>query len=169
MKIKYNYLIILFLFSFTALPAANQLNVKVKGDSAAGFYVDLYYGTIPVSTQEKVGELNMVVENEDHSIREYVRDWKATTALQNGNILTLSGIVQLPKLETNVFLKVIYEVVNNQVVEKRIELMQTNLSLLYYSVNTSVSSTGSPSRFWSFDNADNKAVWRTSPIPLPDI
>ena len=156
MKIKYNYFILLFLFSLTALSAANQLNVKVKGDSAAGFYVDLYYGTIPASTQEKVGELNMVVENEDHSIREYVRNWKAKTALQNGNTITLSGIVQLPKLETNVFLKVVYEVVNNQVVEKRIELLQTNLSLLYYSVNTSVSSPGLPSRFWSFDNADNK-------------
>jgi len=156
MKIIHNYLIILFLFSLTALSASNQINLKVKGDSSAGFYVDLYYGTIPASTQEKVGELNMVVENEDHSIREYVRNWKAVTALQNGNTITLTGVVQLPKLETNVALKVIYVVVNNQVVEKRIELLQTNLSLLYYSVNTSVSSPDLPSRFWSFDNADNK-------------
>ena len=84
MKIKYNSFILLFLFSFTALSAANQLNVKVKGDSAAGFYVDLYYGTIPASTQEKVGELNMVVENEDHSIREYVRNWKPQRHFKTG-------------------------------------------------------------------------------------
>ena len=79
MKRLRNYLLIIFIFSLTALSAANQLNLKVKGDSVAGFYVDLYYGTIPVSMQERVGELNMVVENEDHSIREYVHDWKAKT------------------------------------------------------------------------------------------
>jgi len=51
---------------------------------------------------------------------------------------------------------VIYEIVNKQVVEKRIELRQTNLSLLYYSMNTSLYSNKAPSQFWSFDNANNK-------------
>jgi len=51
---------------------------------------------------------------------------------------------------------VIYEIVNKQVVEKRIELRQTNLSLLYYSMNTSLYSNKAPSQFWSFDNAHNK-------------
>ncbi|MDO9154865.1 MAG: hypothetical protein Q7U47_14355 [Paludibacter sp.] len=130
--------------------------MKIKGDSASGFYVDLFYGSIPVSTQDKVGELNMFVENEDYSIREYIRNWKATKATQQGNTITLSGEANLPKLEADLHISVIYEIVNNQVVEKRIELSQTNLSLLYYSINTTLSLKDKPSRFWSFDNIDNK-------------
>jgi hypothetical protein len=156
MKINCKYLVILFLFSCMSLSAANQLQLKVMGDSISGFYVDVYYGSIPVSTQEKTGELNLIVENEDYSIREYVNNWKATKATQQGNAITLSGVAKLPKLEADLHISVIYEIVNNQVVEKRIELRQTNLSLLYYSVNTSLYSTDKPSRFWSFDNAANK-------------
>jgi len=155
MKTKHSYLIILFLIIFSTL-SATGINMKLKGDSASGFYVDLFFGSIPVSTQEKSGELNMFVENEDYSIREYVKDWKATTAVQKENSITLSGIVKLPRLETDLSIAVIYEIINNQVVEKRIELLQTNLSLLYYSINTSLYSKDPPSRFWSFDNADNK-------------
>jgi len=155
MKYIHHYLIILFLFLISTL-SANELNLKLKGDSTSGFYVDLYYGTIPVSTQEKVGELNLFVENEDYSIREYINNWKATKAIQQGRTITLSGVAKLPKLEAELHISVLYEIVNNQVVEKRIELLQTNLSLLYYSINTSLNANDKPSRFWSFDNADNK-------------
>jgi len=155
MKINHNYFIILFLFFISTL-SATELILKLKGDSTSGFYVDLYYGSIPVSTQQKNGELNLIVENEDYSIREYVNNWKATKAIQQGNTITLSGVAKLPKLEADIHISAIYEIVNNQVVEKRIELLQTNLSLLYYSINTSLNVNEKPSRFWSFDNADNK-------------
>lgn len=155
MKYIQHNLIIIFLLIVSTL-SANELNLKLKGDSTVGFYVDLYYGTIPVSTQEKVGELNMFVENEDYSIREYINNWKATKATQQGNTITLSGVVNLPKLEADLHISVIYKIENNQVVEKRIELLQTNLSLLYYSINTSLNANNKPSRFWSFDNANNK-------------
>lgn len=155
MKINYSYFIILFLFFFSTL-TASTINLKMKGDSISGFYVDVYYGNIPVSTQQNSGELNLMVENEDYSIREYIHTWKATTAIQSGNSITLSGVAKLPKLEADLHISVIYEIVNKQVVEKRIELLQTNLSLLYYSVSTSLKLIDSPSRFWSFDNANNK-------------
>jgi hypothetical protein len=155
MKTKHSYFIILYLFIFSSL-SANELNLKIKGDSVSGFYLDVFYGDIPVSTQDKTGELNLFVENEDHSIREYVKDWKAVKAVRDENTIILSGVVKLPKLETDLSITVIYEIVNNQVVEKRIELLQTNMSLLYYSVNTSLYSNENPSRFWSFDNADNR-------------
>ncbi|MFA5046390.1 MAG: hypothetical protein WC542_10720 [Paludibacter sp.] len=155
MKYIQSSFILLFLF-FSSTLSANEINLKIQGDSTSGFYVDVYYGNIPVSTQEKVGELNMFVENEDYSIREYVSNWKATKATQQGNTITLSGVVNLAKLEADLHISVFYEIVNNHVLEKRMELRQTNLSLLYYSINTSLSSKEHPSRFWSFDNADNK-------------
>jgi len=155
MKNIKDYFIFLLLFICSSL-SAGELNIKIAGDSTSGFFVNLFYGSIAVSTPEKAGELNMYVENEDYSIREYIKNWKATSAVQNGNSIKLSGIVKLPRLETDLSIAVIYEIVNNQVVEKRIELLQTNMSLLYYSANTSISSKITPSSFWSFDDADNK-------------
>ncbi|MDP4240598.1 MAG: hypothetical protein Q8904_14135 [Bacteroidota bacterium] len=144
------------LLPFCLTLQAGVLNLKLRGDSASGFYVDVLYGTIPVCTREKSGELNMVVENEDHSIRENIKNWKATAAIQKGDSITLSGIVSLPLLETDLHITVVYEIINHQVVEKRMELLQTNMSMLYYSIDTSISLKASPSRFWSFDNANNK-------------
>jgi len=155
MKFTIPKLIIFFFFFFSSL-SASELNLKLKGDSTSGFYVDVFYGVIPVCTQSVTGELNMMIENEDHSIRETIMKWKSSSANEKGNSITLTGIVRLPKLETDLNIKVIYEIVNNQVVEKRMEFRQTNISLLYYSVNSSLSLKESPSRFWSFDNADNK-------------
>ena len=155
MKFYHTLCIFFFLFIFSFL-SAGELNLKLRGDSIKGFYVDVFYGTIQVSTQEESGELNLLVENEDYSIRETVTNWKSTSAVQHGNDITLSGVARLPKLEADVSIKVTYEIVNKQVVEKRIDLRQTNLSLLYYSMNTSLYPEVPPSHFWSFDNADNK-------------
>lgn len=155
MKIIRGYFIILFLFAFSTL-SAGELNLKIMGDTASGFYVDLFYGSMPVSVHEKVGELNLFVENEDYSIREYVNSWKATSIIREENKITLSGVVKLSKLETDINISVIYEIINKNVVSKRIELLQTNLPLLYYSVSTSLFSKDRPSSFWSFDDNDNK-------------
>ena len=150
------YTVVLLFIALSSILQAGELNLKLRGDSSSGFYVDLFYGAIPVSTQQRTGELNIVVENEDYSIREEVTNWKATSAMINEKGMILSGIVNLPRLETDLHISVVYEIINHQVLEKRIELKQTNMSMLYYSVNTCLSLKETPTRFWSFDNADNK-------------
>ena len=62
MKFNHSYIILIFLFLFSSL-SAGEMNLKLRGDSINGFYVDVYYGAIEVSTQQKSGELNLVVEN----------------------------------------------------------------------------------------------------------
>ena len=69
--------------------------------------------------------------------------------------MVLSGNVYLKKLEADLSVNVIYEVVSSQLVSKRIELQQNNLSLLYYSVGTSITAADKPSTFWSFDDNEN--------------
>lgn len=155
MKNIHGFFILLFLFVFSGL-SASELNMKVVGDTISGYYVELFYGATPISTPNRVGELNIYVENEDYSIREFVNNWKATSAVQKGNTVTLSGIVKLIKLETDLSISIVYKIINKQVVEKRIELLQTNMPLLYYSVNTELYSKNVPSRFWSFDDAENR-------------
>jgi len=152
---KMNAFFCFFLLSVSVNLYANELTMKLAGDSAAGFHVDLYYGQTSISTTNQSGELNLLVENEDHSITETVTHWKATSAVQNGPTIILNGIVRLQRLETDLTVTVLYEIVNQNVVEKRIELKQTNIPLLFYSFNLMLQAPTAPSRFWSFDDADH--------------
>ncbi len=91
------YLIIIFLFVFSSA-YADKISLKVIGDKSVGYSVDVYYGSMPVSKQNKTGELNLYVENEDYSIREYIKNWKATSFTQQDHRIVLSGDVDLKKL-----------------------------------------------------------------------
>ncbi len=129
-----------------------------------GYYVNIYYGsqlimeqgkageldlyfdnedysvreTQLIMEQGKAGELDLYFDNEDYSVRETLKGWKATSVEQSERKVVLSGNVYLKKLEADLSVNVIYEVVSSQLVSKRIELQQNNLSLLYYSVGTSI-------------------------------
>jgi hypothetical protein len=133
---------------------ANDLAMSLAGDSTSGFHVELSYGHVLVATTDQPGELNLIISNEDHSIVETVSHWKATSAVEKGQTITLRGVVKLNRLETDLSVSVIYEIVNRQVVEKRMELRQTNIPLLFYSVKVLLQAPMAPSRFWSFDDAD---------------
>ena len=154
---KYRHCPFLLLLFLVITPlSAGELNLKLRGDSIKGFYVDAFYGSVAVSTQDKTGELTTIFENEDRSIRDTVKCWKSSSAVQTAHGIILKGLAKLPSLEADVAITVTYEIVNKHVVEKRMEFRQTNLSTLYYSVNSTLSLSTTPSRFWSFDNADNK-------------
>ena len=155
MKRKINYILFLFCLFITDICLAAEINVKVSGNKEQGYYMNIYYGPQLISAQDRTGELDLRIENEDYSVSENIRNWKATTVTQQGKQTILSGTVYLKKLETDLHISVIYEIVNKQVVSKQIELSQSNASLLYYSVATSLSSQQTPSSFWSFDDNNN--------------
>lgn len=148
-------LLFILLLLVTDICFASEINFKVLGNKEQGYYVNIYYGSQLISSQDGIGELDLCIENEDYSALENVRNWKATSCTRQGKQTILSGNVYLKKLETDVNIAVIYEVINKQVISKQIELSQTNASLLYYSVATSLSSKEKPSSFWSFDDQNN--------------
>lgn len=133
-----------------------SIDMKVRGDSINGYYVDIYRDNTLVSTQ-KNGELSMFLENEDYSIREDISNWKANNYnVKSNQKIELSGIVTLPRLETDVIIKVMYEIRSEKVIEKRLEFYQSFIPMLYYSVSTDIVSPQKPTTFWSFDNVNNK-------------
>ena len=134
---------------------AAKVELRVLGDSQQGYYVNIYYGSQLISDQGRNGELDLYFDNEDYSVREDLKAWKATSALQQDRKVILSGKVYLKKLEADLSVHVIYEIIGERLVGKQIELQQNNLSLLYYSVGTSITSEKSPSSFWSFDDNMN--------------
>lgn len=134
---------------------AAKVELRVLGDKQQGYYVNIYYGSQLISDQGRNGELDLYFDNEDYSVREDLKAWKATSALQQDRKVILSGKVYLKKLEADLSVHVIYEIIGERLVGKQIELQQNNLSLLYYSVGTSITSEKSPSSFWSFDDNMN--------------
>lgn len=146
-------------FALTVFPVntfSSGIDFKVKGDSIGGFYVNLMDGDKMISDNSVSGELCLYLENEDYSVREDLNAWKATHVENYGDSIVLSGRVYLKKLETNLNLDVVYKKLNEELVEKRIELAQNNIPFLFYSVGTSISPGNQPATFWSFDDNDNK-------------
>lgn len=148
-----SFIYCLLLFSMQVL--ANEIELRVVGNAQDGYYVNIYWGEQLISDQGRSGELEAYFDNEDYSVREILQGWKATQVRKDNGKIILSGRVYLKKLEADLSVNVIYEVVNKNVVSKQIELQQNNLSLLFYSLDTSIVSEKSPSLFWSFDDNMN--------------
>lgn len=129
-----SFIYCLFLFSMQVL--ANEIELRVVGNAQDGYYVNIYWGEQLISDQGRSGELEAYFDNEDYSVREILQGWKATQVRKDNGKIILSGRVYLKKLEADLSVNVIYEVVNKNVVSKQIELQQNNLSLLFYSLDT---------------------------------
>lgn len=132
------------------------IDFKVSGDAENGYYVNLTDGKRIISDNSVNGELCLYLDNEDYSVREELKNWKATSIENSGDSIVLSGKVYLKKLETYLNLKVIYKKLSDDLIEKRIELDQNNIPFLYYSVGTSISPGEQKVTFWSFDDNDNQ-------------
>lgn len=151
-----HFICLVFLLAiFCVQGFADEMKLHVLGNKNQGYYVNIYYGSQLIMEQGKAGELDLYFDNEDYSVRETLKGWKATSVEQSERKVVLSGNVYLKKLEADLSVNVIYEVVSSQLVSKRIELQQNNLSLLYYSVGTSITAADKPSTFWSFDDNEN--------------
>ena len=129
--------------------------VSASRDSEGLFYTECNFDGIPISTQVE-GELDLIVENEDHSIRTAFTGWKAENSFQDGSGLHLSGTVACGVLRTRILIEVTYLRMNDHVVQKTVRLSQSNIPLLFYQVGEVLSPASTPERFWSFDNPNHK-------------
>ena len=118
------------LILFNVQMFANEIGLRVLGNDQDGYYVNIYWGKQLISDQSRSGELEAYFDNEDYAVREMLQGWKATQVKKENGKIILSGQVYLKRLETDLSVNVIYEIVNKNVVSKQIELQQNNLSTL---------------------------------------
>lgn len=149
-------ILFLLLSIVSVLLSAEDIKVRVAGDGTQGYYANIYEGERLISDQSRSGEADICLANEDYSILDTIRAWKAQRVEYSGDETVLSGDVYLKKFEAYLNIRVSYKVVSDSVVAKNIELQQNNLSLLYYSLGTSITSDAEPTAFWSFDDNDNR-------------
>lgn len=118
------------------------------------YTVDIVYNNKVVATNVQ-GEFNLIIENEDRSYHERIDEMKATKIIEEDNSLILIGEHFIKMLDTNIEFKISYNIINETVVEKKIELVQRNIPHLFYCLETELTPKDEPKAYWSFDNLNN--------------
>jgi hypothetical protein len=118
------------------------------------YTAEIVYNDKIVATNVQ-GEFNLVIENEDRSYCERIENFKATKIIEERDSLVLSGEHFIKMLDTNIEFKISYNKINETVVEKKIELVQRNIPLLFYSIETELTPKAEPKAYWSFDNLNH--------------
>jgi hypothetical protein len=141
-----------------ATPASESDGValRITGDAQSGYGVAIFYSSEAIARHQQGGEFSAVFQNTERSLEDRVDNWKATTWKGDGTRIALAGLMKLPNLRTNVFAQVHYEVINQQVVKKTIQLQQADMYTLLYQLTNRLEPETAPAKLWSFDQPDCK-------------
>lgn len=131
------------------------LRYCVEKDSSGQYFLEFYYDQKLIATNSG-GELSIEVENEDRSYHETILGWKADAYEEGDQWVRLTGNYYSEMLTTNLMVEVKYNVVNKQVIKKEISLFQSNIPLLYYSIQNSLISSEPVKQYWSFDKLNHE-------------
>jgi hypothetical protein len=140
----------------TPTSESDRIALRVTGDAKSGYGVAVLYRGKMIARHHGGGEFSAVFQNSDRSLEDGVDDWKATKWKGNPGGITLSGEMQLTNLRTTVIADVLYEVINQQVVKKTIQLRQADVFTLLYKLTNRLEPEAVHTHLWSFDHPDCK-------------
>jgi len=140
----------------TPTSESDRIALRVTGDAKSGYGVAVLYRGKMIARHHGGGEFSAVFQNSDRSLEDGVDDWKATKWKGNPGRITLSGEMQLTNLRTTVIADVLYEVINQQVVKKTIQLRQADVFTLLYKLTNRLEPEAVHTHLWSFDHPDCK-------------
>ncbi len=129
---------------------SQNINLKVVGNIEQGYSVDIYSGTQLLVHNSEEFKLN--VANFDLSETSEITDWKGTVWSGNENYIKLSKETYLADFDLNLYITVTYEVVNSNVVKKSIDLFQSGMPSLYYTIEENFKPAETPSRYITFEH-----------------
>lgn len=132
----------------------NGLRLKVMGDALHGYTVAVLYNSEPLAEYKRGGEFSAVFQNEDRSVEDRVKSWKASSWTGDEAHVVLTGECKLEKLNTTVHVSIDYEVLTPHVVRKKISLQQADMLMLFHQLSNRLEPAETPAKFWSFDRLD---------------
>ena len=147
---KFRLIFLIQLVCFTASFGWSQtIKLKVTGNTEVGFTVDIYNGTqLLIHNTE---EFKLKLANLDLSETSEINDWKASEWTGNDTSITLSKDTYLSDFDLNLYVSVTYEVVNSNVIKKSIELFQSGMPALYYTIKENFKPAKAPSKYVTFE------------------
>ena len=128
---------------------SQNINLKVVGDDVQGYTVDVYNGNqLLVKNTE---EFSLRMANLDLSETASITEWKGSKWTGNGTTIRLMRDSYVSEFDLNVSITVTYQVVNNNVVKKSIDVFQSGMSSLYYTLEEKAKPAQKPSKYVTFE------------------
>ncbi len=150
---KFKFIFLILILCFTATLARSQkLNLKISGDQEQGFMVDIYDGDqLLIKNTE---EFTLRVANLDLSEIIEIPAWKGSAWTGDENRVQLSQETYLSELDLNLSIIVTYEVINQNVIRKSLDLFQSGMPSLYYTIEETAKPAETPVRYVTFEYDD---------------
>ncbi|WP_395051316.1 hypothetical protein [Flavobacterium sp.] len=147
---KITITILLFFFCLFGTAAWSQdINLKVVGDDAHGYTVEIYNGSkLLVKNTE---EFSLRMANSDLSETAAITAWKGAKWTGKGNNISLTRHTYVSEFDLNVSITVTYQVINKNVVKKSIDLTQSGMPSLYYTIEETAKPAQIPSKYVTFE------------------
>lgn len=127
-----------------------QLSLKVAGNEQDGFYVEVYNRErLIISNTE---EFSLHMSNLDNSTVCNMDHWKGKKWSGDNNSIILTGDSYLPEFDANLSVRVTYNLVNSNVIQKRVELFQPSMPGMYYIFKQTVRPAEVPTEYVTFEH-----------------
>lgn len=142
--------ILLSLCCFIGTMAWSQnINLKIVGDDVQGYTVDIYDGNrLLVKNTE---EFSLRMANLDLSETAAIAEWKGAKWTGDGNTIRLTRDSYVSEFDLNVSIAVTYQVVNKNLVKKSIDLTQSGMPSLFYTLEEKTKPAQTPSKYVTFE------------------
>ena len=147
-NIKYQFFLFLFFVGTTIF--SQNINLKVVGNAEQGFNVDIYSGNqLLVHNSE---EFSLKAANLDLSETTEIPAWKGSEWTGNENLVKLSRETYLSDFDLNLSITVTYEVINQQVIKKSVDLFQSGMPTLYFTIEETSKPAETPLKYVTFEH-----------------
>lgn len=147
-RLKIMPLIILYGF-ISSIACGQNLNLKVVGDTEHGFKVAIYDG-IKLLVQN-TEEFSLEMYNLDMSIFSNMPHWTGQEWTGNEKSLTLKRESYVKEFQVNLSVTVTYQIVNANVIKKKVELFQPNMPGMYFILKETTRPAEKPQRYVTFE------------------
>lgn len=136
----------------TNFSTGQNLSMKIVGNEKNGYGVDIYDGNKLLISNK--GEFSLLMSNLDLSAEDEIISWKGSSYKTEGKNITLEQETYLKEFDTNLSVKVNYEVVNPNLIKKTVTLFQPSIPSLYFTLIQNNIPAVSPKRYVTFEYED---------------
>jgi hypothetical protein len=151
-KLFAKYFLVLALCVSGGAAFCQQLNMKIAGDADKGFSVDIYDGSrLLLSNNE---EFSLRLANQDLSETAEIEAWRASDWEGDERSFRLTRETYVSEFDLNLTIGISYEVVNDNVIKKSVDLFQSGMPSLYYTIDFVEKPAVAPLKYITFEHDD---------------
>lgn len=126
-----------------------SLSLAIAGDSISGFSVDIRDNGRPLITSTE--ELSLRLSNNDLTAMASLPHWKGSSWTGNSQHITLKKESYIQELDASLTVSVSYDVVNDTIVKKTVELFQSSMPGMLYLLKETARPAEIPRRYVTFE------------------